>query len=499
MEDIGGIMAVHSQSPREKFPHSYVAEEHYGKYGVEIKYQRGLRDIDIFEVNVNVLIGEDKDFINNFEELVDKLVRRYSKSYEYIFKIKQYGNDAWSTIVLDKNKDFELVKIIQYVLHNELSLGLSDEQQGVNMKKLKYKASIFIGRFQPVHKAHLDIIEKALEISEIVVISVGSANKPRSMKNPFTSDERVQMMRNAIRDRFRKASGWSDYPEEYETRIRFIQARDHMYNNTRWASELYSKAVKAGATQDKDTCLIGCFKDDSSWYLKMFPQWDFYEINRIYYGKQLISSTDIREELFERSTVDVSLPIITEQTHEDLIKWTESKNYTNIKDEYDFVKKYKKQWSNSPYAPIFVTTDNVVIKSGHILLIKRKFNPGKGLWALPGGFVDQNETIKDSAIRELKEETRIKVDKPVLRRNIIESKIFDHPNRSERGRTITHAFLIDLGEGPLPVVKGGDDASGAHWWPLADLQSIEREMYEDHNDIIVRLTSKFQDNRELSK
>ena len=144
-----------------------------------------------------------------------------------------------------------------------------------------------------------------------------------------------------------------------------------------------------------------------------------------------------------------------------------------------------------PYPPTFVTTDNVVIRSGHVLLIKRRYNPGKGLWALPGGFLDVSEKIEDGAVRELKEETRINITKKELRKSIVESKVFDHPNRSLRGRTITHAYLYDLGYGQLPEIKANDDASGAHWVPLSEAHRMEEFFFEDHYDILVQLTSKF--------
>ena len=108
--------------------------------------------------------------------------------------------------------------------------------------------------------------------------------------------------------------------------------------------------------------------------------------------------------------------------------------------------------------------------------------PGKGLWALPGGFLNQEETMLDGAIRELKEETKIKVPVPVLKGSIKGSKTFDAPNRSSRGRTITQAFFIDLGVGELPKVKGSDDAEKAFWVPFNQVK--QEKMFEDHFHII---------------
>jgi len=117
-------------------------------------------------------------------------------------------------------------------------------------------------------------------------------------------------------------------------------------------------------------------------------------------------------------------------------------------------------------------------------MVKRKANPGQGLYALPGGFINPKETVAKAAIRELKEETRIKLPDPVLEGHMKESHVFDAPSRSERGRTITHAFLIELPGGPLAKVKGGDDAASALWMPLEDFEKKRDQMYEDHADII---------------
>jgi bifunctional NMN adenylyltransferase/nudix hydrolase len=150
--------------------------------------------------------------------------------------------------------------------------------------------------------------------------------------------------------------------------------------------------------------------------------------------------------------------------------------------EYDMVKRYKEAWKAAPFPPTFMTVDAVVVQSGHILLVKRGDMPGKGLWALPGGFLNQEETMLDGAIRELKEETKIKVPVPVLKGSVKDSKTFDAPNRSSRGRTITQAFFIDLGMGELPKVKGSDDAEKAFWVPFNEL--VQEKFFEDHAHII---------------
>jgi bifunctional NMN adenylyltransferase/nudix hydrolase len=167
-----------------------------------------------------------------------------------------------------------------------------------------------------------------------------------------------------------------------------------------------------------------------------------------------------------------------------LLDFKETKDYYQIIKEREFVNQYKKQFAHLPYEPVFVTVDNVVIQSGHVLMIRRRSEPGKGLWAFPGGFLNAktDRSVMLAAIRELKEETGIKVPVPVLIGNIKDNKVFDAIDRSARGRTITHAFKIVLPDGPLPKVKGLDDADKAKWIPIANVNSSE--CFEDHAEIL---------------
>ena len=125
------------------------------------------------------------------------------------------------------------------------------------------------------------------------------------------------------------------------------------------------------------------------------------------------------------------------------------------------------------------------------MLVRRGKSHGKGLLALPGGFLNQDEKIVDGAIRELKEETAIKVSKEELHKNIACSHVFDSPFRSLRGRSISNAFLINLGDGALPKVKGLDDADKAFWLPLNEVLQRESEFFEDHFYIIQYFINKF--------
>ncbi len=168
--------------------------------------------------------------------------------------------------------------------------------------------------------------------------------------------------------------------------------------------------------------------------------------------------------------------------------WDWNKQREGIRDEYAFVQAYKQQWAGAPYPPTFNTVDAVVVQSGHLLVVRRGARPGLGQLALPGGFIGEDETFKDAVLRELREETRLKVPMPVLAGSIIKAERFDDPHRSSRGRTITEAFLIRLtDQTTLPKVKGGDDASAAFWMPLAEVKTQSKDFFEDHWFIIQKM------------
>jgi bifunctional NMN adenylyltransferase/nudix hydrolase len=300
--------------------------------------------------------------------------------------------------------------------------------------------------------------------------------------------------------------------EDQNQRTSFIPVRDYLYNENAWLAEIQQK-VKIVTNNSKSVVLIGHLKDDSSYYLKTFPQWDFEETRT----RLNLAATDIRHDLFSQGLDKEIANRVPLKVWDYLHEWRHTPIFRRLQEEYDFLQDYKASWAVTkdipklypevlealkvlegvglkvgvPYPVTFVTTDAVVIKSGHVLVVQRGRNPGKGLIALPGGFLGQSESILTSCIRELREETKVKVSDAVLRKALVSEHVFDHPQRSQRGRTITHAHLFDLGlEGDLPQVKGSDDADRAFWMPLGDVYSGESLFFEDHREIIFYFLSK---------
>ena len=125
-----------------------------------------------------------------------------------------------------------------------------------------------------------------------------------------------------------------------------------------------------------------------------------------------------------------------------------------------------------------ITTDGAIVKDKKILLIKRKNNPYKGKWALPGGFVEYKERVEDAVLREVFEETGLKTKI----RDFI--GIYSDPNRDPRGHTITIVYLLDILSGEL---NSGDDAYDANFFDLKDLPKLAFDHDIILKDVIRRI------------
>jgi 8-oxo-dGTP diphosphatase len=131
---------------------------------------------------------------------------------------------------------------------------------------------------------------------------------------------------------------------------------------------------------------------------------------------------------------------------------------------------------------IFVTVDAVVFRkqnnASEILLIKRKNEPFRDTWALPGGFVDEGEDLEDAAIRELEEETSVKINRAE------QLKAFGKPGRDPRHHTVSIAFLAFVPENTTAVAA--DDAKEIGWCTIDDLPALAF----DHAEIIAFALTK---------
>jgi len=347
--------------------------------------------------------------------------------------------------------------------------------------------AVFIGRFEPFHNGHLEVVRRGLAEASRLLIVIGSDGAARRADFlPFTTSERREMILASL-------------PREDHHRVVFKGVPD-LGDIIAWADRvrgLDAEALdQAGLGADAPVTLIGCSKDRSSYYLSVFPEWNSIAVPHL--GE--LSATPIREAYFGEDPEGVSAWLAgpgREQLPPAVVTWLKAFRaepaYGEMLAELAYARRYREAWSRAPYPPIFVTADAVVIQDGHVLLIRRKGQPGQGQWALPGGFVEQDEFVVDAALRELEEETGIAVAEADLRAAIVATRVFDAPFRDMRGRMITHATLFHLRpQTPeLPTAVGADDADLASWVRLTDLR--REALFSDHFLIIqamARLTAE---------
>lgn len=331
------------------------------------------------------------------------------------------------------------------------------------MTKKEHDLIVFIGRFQPFHKAHKIVVEQALEKAENVLVLVGSDNVAVSPKNPWTYDQRKRFIERC-------------FPYEFGRNLKVRGISDDPYNDGAWKDYIENQVrdvlSRLGwSDKPKKVGIIGYKKDESSYYLDLFPDWDFVQIDR---KIGVFDASAIREVYFKDAPY-IADNMLPKPVSEYLDSFIFTEQFQRIVEEKKYLDQYKKSWESAPYPPVFVTGDAVVVRDDSVLLIRRKNAPGKGLLALPGGFLDQGESLAGCATRELMEECYVHG----LQDKFVRSKVFDHPSRSLRGRVVTVAHLFDLtGESFVYKPEAGDDAASVGWY---DIDALEPDqMFEDH-------------------
>lgn len=319
--------------------------------------------------------------------------------------------------------------------------------------KYVYTTAFVIMRAQPLHAGHIRLIEHAKTLAADVVVLVGSANRPRSIRNPWTYEERVAMI---------QAHG-----------VRVAPINDNYYNDAAWLAGVYEVMDKMTDDQvaTRNRVLVGHSKPDTR-YLQWYTAIDFEEVEAL---DEQRSGTQIRELLLSGEAQDSPYPPLAPEVLED----------------YAYFKQEAALFAGYPYKETlnFNCGDAVTMCDGNVLLIQRAKAPGRGTWAFPGGFKNADETFQDCAIRELYEETNIDAARNDL--NIIDTRLFDSPSRGT-GNGIprnTLAVLIEVkrdADGNLPAIRAADDAAAARWVPIAEAIN-DLPMYDDHLDILLNM------------
>lgn len=359
----------------------------------------------------------------------------------------------------------------------------------------KFKTLVYIGRFQPFHNAHLKTIEIASELSDQLIVIIGSDNSPRTIKNPFTTQERTNMILASIKE--------SEYICS-KCEIIIDKCEDFVYDDEIWVSNIKTTVEKY--VEHDNVGIIGHSKDDSSFYLELFSDWELHPIERL----SDINATNLRNEFLDIRNIrvyqglnylnDTSNSFVKENVptpvFEAITYFINGNNqristnhYETLYNEFIYIEN-QTDWTLDflDYQPIFVTAHCFILHCNKILLNKRSHTYCNGKLELPGNYVDSSidKNIKYSAIRALKD--LLKLDSMVkfeLFNNVEKIEVFDKIGRSQLGRHIAHVVHFKLENPAIQTLY----AKNTLVW--VDIENLDRkDFFEDHYDIIIKHINK---------
>lgn len=313
----------------------------------------------------------------------------------------------------------------------------------VNKKRLGFMTM----RAQPLHAGHESIILQASKQVDRLLLLIGSANQPRTVKNPWSYLERKAALEQFLSET--KIKNVDIYP-----------VNDYRYMDGQWINDV-TKLVESYDGYSSTT-FFGHTKPGND-YLTWFPQYNYVELE----SHVDITATEIRKEWYQKEP---------QRYHPDVLADFE---YFNNEQVLFSVYPFKESLN-------FNCADALLECAGHVLLIQRKFAPGRGTWALPGGFKNAGETFVNCAIRELFEETNVRVSEKVVRGSIVNTHLFDDPFRCHgipRNTLCVHIKISLDADGNLPRANGADDATTCEWVPIKKIMD-EYRLFDSHDAII---------------
>lgn len=353
---------------------------------------------------------------------------------------------------------------------------------------MKYTKAVVLGRFSSMwHYGHCALVRRALEVAKSVYIVIGSSECYPNTTNPMDCRTRISMI-----------EAWCGHhlTNEEHSRIHFSGVPDFRYNEEKWKTAV--REAISESSSDK-VAMVAYHKDKDSYWIKEFG-WDHVDVEPYmvnFEGKlQPASASFIRDAFLRGEPISAQLvrEMLPDTTLGHMNRFTKTATYARLREERLMWDSELAKFKDYPYPDALncCTADAVVVCNNHILLIQRKHAPGKNAWALPGGHKHSHETFLECALRELREEVKLKVCEKVLRGSIRDSKLFDHPKRSAEFSKPTMAYFIVLepnNDGSLPRIYGAaDDAKKARWVKMHEFRRMRDMMFDDHAEIVTHFS-----------
>jgi len=328
------------------------------------------------------------------------------------------------------------------------------------------KVGLVVGRFQPLHNGHVELIQKAMDENDAVLVLVGSQNKLADYRNPFDIETRLGLLKEHF----------GQYDKMY------FKGMDDYPNDDQWCDDVSSRV----ATINDDPTAITVYTSDKDE--------EFYRNNFLYRVEVSpsngLNSTDIREDLYSGSEAwDNNIPQVTKAF---IDNWGETKEYIRLSTEWYYSTESKRTaMSNHEFSnPIEPVAHAMVIQGGKVLLVKRSGARGYGQWALPGGYIQHTETTRAAALRELKEETSLDLlNQP--RAAEVAFAIEENMNGLST-RTIGFNYCYAVHPEETLDIVAGDDAQDVQWFPLEDVANGDMPLFYNHTTVVRRLLKEIK-------
>lgn len=290
------------------------------------------------------------------------------------------------------------------------------------------RSAVYVGRFQPPHRAHLGTVLGALDAFPRVLVLLGSANLARSVRNPFTAGERAAMFRAALRD------------AGVERRRVLLRPLADRFDADAWAADV--RAAAREVLGDVTPALVGFEKDASTAYLRWFPGWE----RLLTPSVPGLNATDLRAAFLTGRPLPEGVP---EPVRAFLARFALTPAFKRLQAEREAVEAART--SLSPGAGLHEERW-LYVRGEQVWLHTRTGPIGRGLWELPGRVLPPGERPESPA-----------------------DVVIDHPARALVAPTAAHVYLR-----PVPADLPARPVT------LARALVQPRRFHEDHHVLLTR-------------
>jgi bifunctional NMN adenylyltransferase/nudix hydrolase len=324
------------------------------------------------------------------------------------------------------------------------------------------KLALVIGRFQPLHNGHVDLIMEAKDAGDKVLVLVGSTNKLPDFKNPFSYEERKALLEETFGS---------------SIEIRPLPDRD---SDDEWTQDVVAHVLSI--EEDPTEVMVFCSDKDEAFYRKalVFP---VTTVNNV-----AISATEIRESWYTDDVRYNDMPTCSALLLE------EHKDHSRLTIEYATTLHMKdRKTLGHPFGnPMEPVSFAVIIQNGQVLVGRRAGPRGAGQLGLAGGFVENTETTLEAAMRETKEELGLDLKELIKNGQAVCMAQAVSENLGDLGvRTlgVNYLFVIKP-DAEVEINVDSGETTGYSWVSYLDICEDKTLLFFNHNQIVRQLLSK---------